>query len=56
MTQVKLGLRNEDWVAIREGVASGEQVVVVGAHEVEDGGKVSIEVPKKTEKADEEKP
>ena len=54
--KVKLGLRNEDWVAIREGVASGEQVVVVGAHEVEDGGKVSIEVPKKTEKADEEKP
>ena len=45
--KVKVGLREGDWVAIVEGVTAGERVVTVGAHEIEDGGKVNIQTEKK---------
>ena len=46
--KVKVGLREGDWVALTEGLAAGERVVTVGAHEVAEGGKVSIEEEKKS--------
>ena len=40
--KVLVGAREGEWVALSKGVAAGERVVTVGAHEVEDGGKVTI--------------
>ncbi|WP_309712866.1 efflux RND transporter periplasmic adaptor subunit [Armatimonas sp.] len=44
--KVKVGLREGDWVALTDGLAAGERVVTIGAHEVAEGGKVNIEAEK----------
>lgn len=55
--KVKVGLRADDWVVITEGIAAGDRVVTVGAHEVEEGGKVSIQSePEKKATEEEKKP
>jgi len=38
--KVKLGVRDGDWIQIREGVRAGERVATVGAFEITDGMKV----------------
>lgn len=52
--KVTVGLRAGDWVAVTGGITAGERVVTVGAHELGDGGKVSVETEKNSE--EEKKP
>lgn len=54
--KVRVGLREGDWAAITEGVAPGDRVVIVGAHEVEEGGKVQVVTEPEKAKEEEKKP
>ncbi|MBN1418338.1 MAG: efflux RND transporter periplasmic adaptor subunit [Planctomycetes bacterium] len=42
LVPVTIGLRGEEWVEVREGIAEGAEVIVDPPAELEDGGKVEV--------------